>query len=146
MGRSAHLCHHPYSGAVPWQALLFLDLRVRRPGRNLWRSLAPPGSERQGIDSVGMDEPGRSDRSGTDHSVGPWKGCLRRGGWACQLRYSVVSPDCRCLVGRDSSRDAIPVSGWQSVVSLLVPLGKADADAIAFVFQTKMEPLQNCRE
>ena len=43
---------------------------------------------------------------------------------------------CGCVAGRDPSGDALPFPRWQSLVPLLVPARKADADAVASVLQT----------
>ncbi len=59
LGRHPDLRHHPAVRALPRQALLLVDLRLRRAGRDLRRPLAPPGAQGPAVDQARGDGPRR---------------------------------------------------------------------------------------
>ena len=77
LGHHPKLRRHPAVCHLPWEALLLVDLRLRRAGRNARGPLAPLGSERPRLAQMGADALGRAGvgRRGDGDDVAT--GCLR---------------------------------------------------------------------
>src|SRR5438445_8864114 len=58
VGRTAHIRDYSDPRVVPWEAILLLDLRMRRAGGNGGRPVAPSRSQGQHVATVGVDERG----------------------------------------------------------------------------------------